>query len=141
MAEKWQARAGRICRAVVEAALETGMRRGEILSLQWSQIEGLKSRRRRLNPDRRRGLGAARRDRPAVDENEDAARAPHSDLVAPAERFSKCAGSIPPARRSPPTRSSSATRSASGCSDMKRAWKTAVLKAHGHTPAFTRRRT
>jgi integrase len=29
-------------RAVVEAALETGMRRGEFLSLRWSEIEGLK---------------------------------------------------------------------------------------------------
>ena len=29
-------------RAVVEAALETAMRRGEILSLQWTQVEGLR---------------------------------------------------------------------------------------------------
>jgi integrase len=29
-------------RAIVEAALETGCRRGELLSLQWSQISGLK---------------------------------------------------------------------------------------------------
>ena len=29
-------------RAVIEAALETGMRRGEILSLQWSQVQGMK---------------------------------------------------------------------------------------------------
>ena len=29
-------------RATVEAALETGMRRGEISSLQWSQVEGMR---------------------------------------------------------------------------------------------------
>ena len=34
--------AGVHLRAVIEGALETGMRRGEILSLQWKQVEGLK---------------------------------------------------------------------------------------------------
>jgi integrase len=28
-------------RSIVECALETGMRRGEILSLQWRQVEGM----------------------------------------------------------------------------------------------------
>ena len=35
-------------RAVVEAALETGMRHGEIASLQWSQVEGLAVRGSRM---------------------------------------------------------------------------------------------
>ena len=36
-------------RPIVEAALETGCRRGELLSLQWWQVRGLKSTRPELN--------------------------------------------------------------------------------------------
>ena len=118
-------------RAVVEAALETGMRRGEILSLQWTQIEGLqvngstivwapraelvlpwgktKTRRDRRIPisSRLKGILELRRFDPV------GAPVPMSGFV-----FGNEIGE--------PVK------------DPKRAWNAVVLKSHGNTPHYTR---
>jgi len=119
-------------RAVVEAALETGMRRGEILSLQWHQVEGLtigkrnklewaprasivlpwsktKTRRERRIPisTRLRGILEMRRFDPTGKE----------PLPGDAYVFGNEIGQR--------------------VADIKRAWSTAILKAHGHKPTFT----
>lgn len=117
-------------RAIVEAALETGMRRGEILSLQWSQVEGMKVDRKRVT------------------------WAPRAELVLPWAKtktrrdrripISKRLKSILELRRfdaagEPMAGHQYAFGNEIGQQvlNIKRAWHTAVLKAHGHTPTYT----
>lgn len=118
-------------RAVVECAIETGMRRGEIMSLQWSQVEGLtvkadrslmwaaraevvlpwtktKTRRDRRIPisSRLRAVLAMRRFDPAG-----------QPLPLSAYVFGNAIGQR--------------------VKDIGRAWESAVLKANGHQPTLT----
>lgn len=117
-------------RAVVEAALETGMRRGEILSLQWHQVEGMKVEQGRIVWASRSELvlpwakTKTRRDR----------RIPIS---------SRLRALLDLRRFDPDGRPHAGDRFVFGnelgqrVRDVKRAWMTAVLKANGHKPTFT----
>lgn len=128
---KLLAAAGPHLRTVAEAALETGMRRGEILSLQWLQVDGLKM------------------DGSAV------TWAPRAELVLPWTKtktrrdrripISSRLKAILEMRRFDPA----GGQMAANCyvfgneigqqvQGIKRAWQTAVLKAHGHTPRYTK---
>lgn len=124
------AAAGPHLRAVIEAALETGMRRGEIVSLQWKQIEGMKI------------------------DGSDVLWAPRSELVLPWAKtktrrdrripISTRLRAILEMRRFDPSGTPLApghyvfgTAIGTRVMSFKRAWNTAVLKAHGHEPAYT----
>lgn len=120
-------------RALVEAALETGMRRGEITGLQWKQIEGMK-----------------------VEEGPTIVWASKAELVLPWTKtktrrdrripISTRLKSILEMRRFDPAgRPMPADSHVFGneigqrVQNFKRAWNTAVLKAHGHTPTYTKK--
>lgn len=123
-------------RAVVEAALETGMRRGEILSLQWSQIDGLT-----VKPS-------------PSGTSWTLAWAPRAEIVLPwTKTKTKRDRRIPvssrlravldlrrfdPAGQPLPT-DAYVFGNAIGqrVRDIGRAWETAVLRSHGHPPKFT----
>jgi len=119
-------------RAVVEAALESGMRRGEILSLQWNQIEGLT----------------------LEGKNNKAVWAPRAELVLPWAKTktrrdrripisSRLRGILEMRRLDPAGKPLAGDAYALGnaigqrVKDVKRAWMTAVLKAHGHESTYT----
>ncbi len=117
-------------RAVVEAALETGMRRGEILSLQWSQVEGLTVDGSTLRWAPRAELvlpwakTKTRRDR----------RIPISSrlkAVLELRRFG------PDGTALPAEAYVFGNEIGQRVQNVKRAWQAAVLKAHGVTPAYT----
>ena len=118
-AERLLSACGDHLRAIVECALETGMRRGEILTLQWDQVRATprphlflpawktKTRRDRTIPisGRLRAILEMRRTDPAGE--------PH-----------------------PGTAYVFGTVTGEPVLGFKRAWQTAVLKAHGQVPAF-----
>ena len=113
-------------RADIEAALETGMRRGEILSLQWAQVEGLTvdSTTMTWAPKAELVLPAlktkTKRDR----------RIPISSrlkAVLDMRRLDPAGQPMPP----------DAYVFGQRVQSVKRAWARAVLKAHGHTPTYT----
>jgi integrase len=117
-------------RAVVEAAIESGMRRGEILSLQWSQVDGMKLDASTIEWSTKPelvlpwGKTKTRRDR----------RIPISSRLK----------SILEMRRFDPAGQPHAmdayvfgTEIGSRLTSINRAWHTAVLKSHGQTPAYT----
>lgn len=117
-------------RAVVETALETGMRRGEILNLQWSQIEGLKVDDGKIIWAKRAEFvlpwtkTKTKRDR----------RIPIS---------SRLKSILEMRRFGPDGEPLAADRYVFGneigqrVENIKRAWHTAVLKAHGCEPKYT----
>ena len=117
-------------RSVIEAALETGMRRGEILSLQWSQVVGLTVDCAKLTWAPRAELvlpwkkTKTRRDR----------RIPISTRlkgILEMRRFDP-AGTLLPSDAFV-----FGTEIGTRLTNIKRAWNTAVLKSHGHEPSYT----
>lgn len=118
-------------RAVVECALETGMRRGEILSLQWSQIEGMKAEK---------GKPIAWAARPEIVLPWQKTKTRTDRRIPISDRLRK----IVAMRRFDPSGEPMAedryvfgNEIGQQVKDVKRAWMTAVLKAHGHKPRFT----
>jgi integrase len=119
---------------LIIAALETGCRRGELLALQWRDVDGerkeltvraetSKTRRARVLPLSARVLAVLEMARAALETRmEEAAatlsEAERAELVARCYVFGDEAGGK--------------------VANTKRAWETAVLKAHGHTPTWTK---
>jgi integrase len=133
--EKLLAAAGPHLRAIVEGALETGMRRGEIMSLTWGQIRGMTIEKDDRQKDR-------------------IVWAPRAEIFLPASKtktktdrripISTRLKTILEMRRCDPAGVPLAldtyvfgTEIGTKVDASKRAWATAVLKAHGHTPRFT----
>lgn len=117
-------------RAVVECALETGMRRGEILSLQWRQVEGMRIDRSKV------------------------AWAPRAEIVLPWAKtktrrdrripISSRLRNILELRRFDPAGEPLpldayvfGNELGQKVDSTKRAWLTAVLRARGHKPTYT----
>lgn len=135
-------------RTIVEAALETGMRRGEILSLQWSQVEGMKVDQPKCESTTHTSERRPERVPYVI------TWAPRAELVLPwAKTKTRRDRRIPISTRlkailelrriDPAGEPMADDRYAFGneigqrVQDIKRAWHTAVLKAHGHKPTYT----
>lgn len=127
---KLLANAGAHLHGVIVAALETGMRRGEMLSLQWAQVEGLKvngvtltwapraelflpAGKTKTKRDRRIPISSRLKAVLDMRRNDPAGQ----PLPADAYVFGNAIGQQ--------------------VQNFKRAWNTAVLKAHGHEPTYT----
>lgn len=117
--------------AVVTAAVESGMRQGEILSLQWYQVEGMEVEEQRVKWTTRAELflplakTKTKRDR----------RIPISNrlkAVLEMRRFD------PKGEPHPPQGYVFGTEIGTRLLGFGRAWDTALLKAHGHKPALTK---
>ena len=117
-------------RAIVEAALETGMRRGEILSLQWRQLEGISVQGSTVAWTSRAALvlpwmkTKTRRDR----------RIPISSRL---RRILEMRRFDPAGQLVPLNGFVFGTEIGQRAKDCRRACLTAVLKAHGYTPTYT----
>jgi integrase len=111
------AAAGSRLQRIIIAALETGCRRGELLSLQWRDV------------DRSRGEIRIR-----AEKAKDA-----EDRILPIS--TRLAGVLEMAKTDPAGKEYGADAYVFGelgerVENVKRAWETAVLKAHGHEPAW-----
>ncbi len=118
-------------RGIIVAALETGCRLGEILSLQWSQVHGLRVMGSRVTWAPRAELvlpwtkTKARRDR----------RIPISSRLRHVLEMRR----LDPAGQALPMDSYVfGNEIGQQVKDCKRAWLTAVLKANEHTPSYTK---
>jgi integrase len=108
-------------RGVVECALETGMRRGEILSLQWSQVK--------FEPKAQIVL-------PAWKTKTDRDRTiPMSSRLGAILEMRR---QDPEGERHPPEAYVFGTATGEPILGFKRAWQTAVLKAHGHKATYVK---
>jgi integrase len=118
-------------RSVVECALESGMRRGEILSLQWSQVQGMK-----VEDDRVIWAPKATLYLPAEKTKTKSDRwipiSTRLNAILEMRRFN------PAGQPMPPTAYVFGNAIGQRVKDIKRAWNTAVLKAHGHEPSYTK---
>jgi integrase len=117
--------------SAIIAAIESGMRKGEILSLQWSQVEGME-----------------------IDDEKAMTWKAKADIFLPKEKtktrkdrrvpISTGLKAILEMRRLDPTGEPHAldayvfgSESGTRVTGFKRAWNTAVLKSHGHTPVYS----
>ncbi|MEQ1761104.1 MAG: site-specific integrase [Vicinamibacterales bacterium] len=122
-------------RAVVECAIETGMRRGEILSLQWSQIEGLTIEHR---PGKEPRLTWASKSEIVLPWTKTKTRRDRRIPISSRLRAILGMRRFDPANRPHPEDTHVfGTEIGTRVTDVKRAWATAVLKSHGHTPTYT----
>ena len=116
------ARCGRRLRALVEAALETGMRRGELLSLQWKQV--------RFRPKGEIFLPAqktkAKRNR----------RVPMSSRL---KAILEMCRTGPDGAPQPLDAYVFGNEIGRRIGSVQRAWQVAVLKSHRHTPEWNRK--
>ena len=118
-------------RAVMEAALETGLRHGEISSLQWTQVEGLSVQGGTLTWASRAELVLPW----LKTKTRRARRIPISSRlksILEMRRFDPAGAPLPLDSYVFGTEVGTRVKSS------KRAWETAVLKAHGHTPIYTK---
>jgi integrase len=112
---------GPTLRPVVEAALETGCRKGELLSLQWHQV--------RLTPPPKRELvlpaqkTKTKRDR----------RIPISSRL---QAILEMRQKGPDDKDHPPTAYVFGNEIGQRVKTFKRAWEAALLRAHGHRPTY-----
>ena len=117
-------------KAIVIAAIESGMRRGEILSLQWSQVEGI-----------------------TIDDESKVTWAANARIFLPKDKtktkkdrwvpISTRLRGILEMRRFDPAGNQLAidkfvfgSEIGTRVTNFNRTWKTAVLKSHGHEPAY-----
>lgn len=118
--ERLLAACGVHLRPVVEAAIETGMRRGEILSLQWSQVK--------LQPKAEIFLPAQK-------------TKTKSDRTIPISTRLKAILEMrrhdPAGEEHPPEAYVFGNEVGQQVKNVKRAWQRALLKAHGFVPRYT----
>ena len=107
-------------RAVVEAAIETGMRLGELLSLEWSQV------RMSLSPEI---FIPAQKAKQKKDR-----RIPMSSRLKAIIEMRRVE---PDGEAHPPSAFVFGNEIGERVGSVTRAWHTAVLKSHGHTPEWT----
>lgn len=106
--------------AVVQCAIETGMRRGEILSLQWSQI--------RLDPTAGEILLTAAKTKTKRDR-----KIPISATLRPILEMRR---SAPDGGPHPPDAYVFGDEAGGRVTTVKRAWQAAVLRANGYKPEY-----
>ena len=125
--------AGPHLQRLIIAALETGMRRGELLSLQWRDVDLQKKwvtlRAETTKTDRTRHLPISSRLAGVLEMARAALEAFLSTTEAARLTDQECAALVARCHVF-----GDATGAKVG--NIKRAWETAVLKAHGHTPAW-----
>ncbi len=109
-------------RSLIIAAVETGMRRGELLNLRWRQIEGLSGRGPEIALQARQTK--TRRDR----------RVPISGRL---RAMLDMRRTDPAGLPLPPDARVFGSEAGERVKDVKRAWQTAVLKSHGYRPRYT----
>ena len=117
-------------RAVVEAALETAMRKSEILSLTWPQIEGLQVRGSSVT-------WASRAEIVLPWPKTKTRRARRIPISSRLKGILELRRYDPAGHPLPDTAYVFGTSLGGRVWDISRAWNTAVLKSHGHTPAYT----
>jgi integrase len=117
-AEALLAACGPHLRAVVECALATGMRRGEILGLRWRDVQGRELRLPAASTKTRTGRTI-----------------PISTRLA---AILECRKLDPAGAPLPPEAFVFGDSLGHQVKDVGRAWESAVLRAHGRTPGYTR---
>lgn len=118
-------------RAIVVAAIDTGMRRGEILSLQWKQIEGL-----RFKDDAVSWLPKA--EVVLLAEKTKTRRHRRVPISSRLRAILEMRYLDPAGKPMPGDAFVFGTEIGTRLLGFRRAWHTAVLRAHGHTPTYTK---
>ena len=117
-------------RAVVECALETGMRRGEILGLRWWQINGMQIDGTTITWAQRPTLTLAAA-------NTKTRRARQIPISSRLRSLLDLRRFDPAGQPLPADTFVFGNEIGQRVQNIKRAWYRAVLKAHGHTPTYT----
>jgi integrase len=117
-------------RALVEAAIETGCRRGELLSLQWKQVEGMRLEGQEVTWASRAEVFLPHQKTKTKKDR----RVPLSSRLKVILAMRRCDPAGDPLT---PDAFVFGSEIGTRVDGFKRAWSTAVLKAHGYTPVYT----